>query len=107
MTFRLWRCFEEEEHSYSVPTFQQDDKVQSRPCNFGRDRKKLGMLLTKKHVCYNCPNHLQPSRFGTDNHQLSVQCLQAVICFLLDLEFNCTRCATSGLIIAIFGQNSS
>ena len=27
-------------HSYSVLAFQQDDKVQSRPCNFGRDRKK-------------------------------------------------------------------
>lgn len=67
--------------------FQQDDKVQSRPCNFGRDRKKclefgmllkFGMLLTKKHVCYKCPNHLQPSRFGSDNVQLGGQCLQSI-----------------------------
>ena len=36
------------------------------------------MLLTKKHVCYNCPNHLQPSGFGSDNVQLGGQCLQSI-----------------------------
>ena len=76
-------------HSYSVPPSSRMTRSSHVPVILGEtERSVLGlgvwgawgfwMLLTKKHVCYNCPNHLQPSRFGSDNVQLGGQCLQLI-----------------------------
>ena len=97
-------------HSYSVLAFQQDDKVQSRPCNFGRDRKKcleFGML--GGFGCCSRRNMFVTSVQTTYNQAGLVRTMFSwvvSVCnrFQLGLEFDCIR---SVWLVNIFCRKSS
>ena len=87
--------------------FQQDDKVQSRPCNFGRDRKKC--LEFGSLGCCSRRNMFVTSVQTTYNQAGLVRTMFSwvvSVCnrFLLGLEFDCIR---SVWLVNIFGQKSS